>query len=147
MHSDILNDYLNKDVQVRIKTGDTYEGNLKLFDEKKEIVILSPMENSRRYRRREYGDTVLRQTDIIVVSEILPNIEEDKYDEDEMMKKATKYSLFSDDSDSDQADSAYFQADKQMVTQPAPSADKIKILQRLQEKLDVLKQKAESTKE
>ncbi len=149
MHSDILNNYLSKDVEVRIKTGDTFEGNIKLFDEQKQVVILSPIENNRKYRRsKEYGDTVLRQPDIIVVREILPRIEEDdNWDEDKMMK-SVKYDLFSD-SNEEAEDGSYFQADdkfqdKQMLGMPAEKPDfatKIKVLQALEKKLDSLTKK------
>lgn len=150
MHSDILNNYLNKDVEVRIKTGDTYEGNIKLFDEQKQIVILSPAENGRRYHRRhQYGETVLRQPDIIVVREILPQIEEDADDYgEEKMATSAKYSLFEDSDGAEEAQDSYLQPnfeDKQLLGMPAEKQDlraDIKALIDLEKRIDALQKKS-----
>jgi small nuclear ribonucleoprotein (snRNP)-like protein len=100
MHSDIINDYLNKEVEVKITGGSSFSGTVKLFDEAKEVVVLAP-QTSRYKTAKRYGDTVIRQHDIVSVREILPRIEEDFDDEEKMMKDIGDLSAIFDESDSD----------------------------------------------
>jgi small nuclear ribonucleoprotein (snRNP)-like protein len=84
MHSDVISDYLNRDVEVSTTSSKTFTGNLKLHDTQKGIVVLAPIQDMHSYRN--YGDVVIRQHDIISVREILPRIEEDFDDECEDKK-------------------------------------------------------------
>jgi small nuclear ribonucleoprotein (snRNP)-like protein len=112
MHSDVISEYINKDVEVST-SNKTFTGNLKLHDSYKEIVVLSPKQD--KYTSRRYGDVVIRQHDIVSVREILPRIEEDYDDdcEDKQMTGQKPYKILSglfDDIDEgeEEADSSYW---------------------------------------
>ena len=70
MHSDILNNFLDRNVEISTTIGSSFSGNLKLCDDVKGVIVLDP-------KSRRYGDTVIRQKDIVSLREILPQIKED----------------------------------------------------------------------
>lgn len=117
MHSDIINDYLNRDVEVSTSSSKTFTGNLKLHDSQKEIVVLEPKHD--KYSSKRYGEVVIRQHDIVSVREILPRIEED-YSDDEAdfgMKKAsnTFFDDLAEDDCEEKADSSYWKTAKKLT--------------------------------
>ena len=87
MHSDILNNFLDREVEVSTTTGKIFSGNLKLYDIIKEVIVLDP-------KSRRYGDTVIRQKDIVSLREILPQIKEDDGECDD--KKMGPYYRYND---------------------------------------------------
>jgi small nuclear ribonucleoprotein (snRNP)-like protein len=99
MHGDTINDFLSKEVEVKVTTGNSFIGTIKLFDEARQVVILSP-QTSRYKPVKKYGDTAIRQKDIISIREILPQIEEDFDDE-------RKYKKIDDGDSGDSDDPAY----------------------------------------
>lgn len=114
MHNDVINDYLNRDVEVSTSSSKTFTGNLKLHDSQKEIVVLEPKHD--KYSSKRYGEVVIRQHDIVSVREILPRIEEDFG-----MKKASD-TFFDDlgddlaeDDCEEKADSSYWKTAKKLT--------------------------------
>lgn len=108
MHNDVINDYLNRDVEVSTTSSKTFTGNLKLHDSQKGIVVIEPKID--KYSSRRYGEVVIRQHDIVSVREILPRIEEDDADEEmsdgdyKMKSDSRDLSIFASLGEDDSAD-------------------------------------------
>ncbi len=119
MHNDVINDYLNRDVEITTSSAKTFTGNLKLHDSQKGIVVLEPKND--RYSSKRYGEVFIRQHDIVSVREVLPRIEEDYYDECEdkqMIGTPDKYLTgVADDMEDDEekADSSYWKNAKKLT--------------------------------
>lgn len=97
MHTDILNNHLDQNVEVTTSNDKTFRGTLKLHDTVKEVVII---DGDDKYSNRRYGPVAINQKDIVTIREVLPRVEEDE-DMDSAEDGFYKKDAYDSDGDSD----------------------------------------------
>lgn len=90
MHTDIINEHLNREVEVTTTAGKMFSGNLKLNDSVRNVIVLEPQD---RYDSKRFGNTYVCRDEIVTIRERLPEIE----DEDTMDKYLSSDAYDSDD--------------------------------------------------
>jgi small nuclear ribonucleoprotein (snRNP)-like protein len=79
MHTDIINEYIDKEVEVSTTSTKNFTGTMKHHDSIRETVTIGPS----AYYAKKYGAVIIRQHDIVTIREVLPQIEEDEDDCDD----------------------------------------------------------------